>query len=760
MTAATLEPQVSVESIPDALRTVPRWLCWRYGTRDGKLTKTPRHPETGKLIDVTCKANLVPFATAAAHAEGYDGLGFALGEGFAGIDLDDCFAADGKPYNWAQYVLDDLGTYAERSPSGSGIKLFLRGEKPEGRCRRDMPGGHVEMYGKERYFSVTGRRYDGAPAEVQYRDRELKALHAMLFAPRAERAAMVPPQRSVEIEDADLIARAMAARNGPAFTALWSGDTSAYGGDDSRADLALCSHLAFWAGDDPPRIDALFRRSGLHRAKWERADYREATIAKALEGATEFYTSAPSSPEGAESEALCDEPTDAERRILALPRTDAGNAEALAHFYGYRLKYDHKRGRWLVFGKHHWRPDGDGELVRLCKRLARLRHAAALKITDKTEQVEACKWARGTESRQKIDAALTLARAEAPVADRGEGWDSAPFLLGVPNGVVDLRTGTLREGRPEDRITQIAAAPFDPQATCPRWERFLGEVLSDDDELVAFLHRALGYSATGDMRERCFLILYGGGSNGKSVLLAQVRSVLGDLAADTPFTTFELNARSGIPADLAALEGRRFVTASETAEHCRLNEARIKAWTGQDPCTARLLHENFRTFQPVGKLWLCTNHRPRVEDDSEGFWQRVRLVPFRRQFRADDDPELQDTLRAEATGILRWIVEGARLWFEGGLQAPTSVLAAGDEWRAEADPVAEFLAACCVLHPEESAQSAKLFAAYEAWAQIEGLRDRERLTATAFGRRMGVRFVGKRTEGGKRYYGVGLRLTG
>lgn len=191
------------------------------------------------------------------------------------------------------------------------------------------------------------------------------------------------------------------------------------------------------------------------------------------------------------------------------------------------------------------------------------------------------------------------------------------------------------------------------------------------------------------MRERCFFVLYGTGSNGKSVLLAQVRNALGDLAADTPFTTFELTARTSIPADIAALEGRRFVTASETSEHCRLNEARLKAWTGGDPLTARLLHENFRTFQPVGKIWLCTNHRPQVEDDSDGFWQRVRLILFRRQFRPDEEPDLQDKLNREAAGVIRWIVQGACLWHKGGLRSPDSVLAASDDWRAEADRIRE-----------------------------------------------------------------------
>jgi putative DNA primase/helicase len=138
----------------------------------------------------------------------------------------------------------------------------------------------------------------------------------------------------------------------------------------------------------------------------------------------------------------------------------------------------------------------------------------------------------------------------------------------------------------------------------------------------------------------------------------------------------------------------------------------------------------------------------------------VRLIPFTRQFSPDDDPDLQDTLRSEAAGILRWAVEGARLWFEEGLRAPASVLAAGDEWRTEADPLAEFIAARCVRKPDAQARSSDIYAGYQKWADAEGLREKERLTATAFGRRMGARFVPRHTKAGKVYEGVGLLVTG
>jgi len=128
-----------------------------------------------------------------------------------------------------------------------------------------------------------------------------------------------------------------------------------------------------------------------------------------------------------------------------------------------------------------------------------------------------------------------------------------------------------------------------------------------------------------------------------------VRAALGDYSYSSPFSTFELYRRASIPNDLAALEFKRFVTSSETNDDTRLNEARIKAISGGDPITARYLHAEFFTFMPHLKLWLLVNHKPKVTDDSHGFWRRVRLIPFARQFTGEaDDKHLGEKLRASA----------------------------------------------------------------------------------------------------------------
>jgi putative DNA primase/helicase len=441
-------------------------------------------------------------------------------------------------------------------------------------------------------------------------------------------------------------------------------------------------------------------------------------------------------------------------------KTDSGNAELLAHLYGDGLRYDHRRGRWLLWRGHSWHGDVDGEISRMALEAARARFLAAADVTDTAEKKAQSAWAIASESRQRREAALVLAQSVQPIADAGENWDIDPWLVGVANGAVDLRTGTVREGRPEDRITLALPWQYMPEARAERWERFIAEICGGNSELIDFIHRAAGYSLTGLTTEQCLFVCYGSGANGKSVFLQTLRTVLGPLATNTAFATLELAARATASNDLAALADRRLVTASETNEGARLNEARVKALTGGDTLTARFLYGEFFEFKPACKLWLAVNHRPRVSDDSEGFWRRVRLIPFTRQFQgADADPNLADTLRAEAEGILAWLARGALAWRERGLAPPECVRAATDEYRAESDPLADFLAECCELGPEHTATPGEINRTYGQWADTQGLRGKERLSANALGRRLGDKF--KRDRDGRRgryYRGLQVRL--
>jgi putative DNA primase/helicase len=311
-------------------------------------------------------------------------------------------------------------------------------------------------------------------------------------------------------------------------------------------------------------------------------------------------------------------------------------------------------------------------------------------------------------------------------------------LLGVPNGVVDLRDGSLRRALPDEKVTMRARVPYDPAATCPLWERTLHDIFtfeSDDDldssfpldglsderakSLVEFLQRALGYSLTGDVREECFFICWGTGRNGKGTIINLIYWLLGDYADNLSMGTLEEHAfrSGGSPRpDIAKLPGKRMVTASENNKTATLDEEMIKRVTGRDPVTVRQLYKPEFTFDPVFKLWLMVNNKPEgIREDDVALWARIHLIPFLRSFDGCADTTLKDRLKLEAQGILSWAVRGAIDWQERGLAPPPIVRAATLKYRSETDQLAPFFESVCVTTSNVSSKSGDLLRSYQRW---------------------------------------------
>lgn len=408
------------------------------------------------------------------------------------------------------------------------------------------------------------------------------------------------------------------------------------------------------------------------------------------------------------------------RKKKAFPRSDAGNGELLASLNKDELIFDHSRRKWLLWRGQWWSADVDGKILLRAKAAARYRHQRAKSLPDEQREKES-EWAAHSESRPRMLAALECAASEPALADSGQNWDTDPWLLGVKNGVVDLRKGQLRDGRPQDRISIHSGVGFDPKADCPRFKLFLSQVFDGQAALIDFIQRAVGYTLTGDTSEQCLFMCFGEGSNGKTTLFEVFRQVLGDYATDTPFSTFEDQARSSIPNDIAALKGRRLVTASETNNGTLLNTARIKALTGGDKITARFLYGELFSFRPVAKFWLAFNHKPQITDNSYGLWRRVRLIPFLHQFGENEqDKHLLQKLYAEAPGVLNWMIEGCLRWRADGFNAPPCVIEASQMYREECDRVGEFIQECCELHPSATVSVADLYEAYQQWDNPNG----------------------------------------
>ncbi len=445
------------------------------------------------------------------------------------------------------------------------------------------------------------------------------------------------------------------------------------------------------------------------------------------------------------------------RRKRPFPRTDAGNAEFFAHQYKDQLRYDFGRGRWLIWSKHWWAEDRRDKVLQGAKAAARARyHLLSHGLSGDDAKKEAT-WASGSESRPRLEAMLEIAKSEPLLATSGDEWDGDPWLLGVGNGVLNLHTGKVRDGKRSDLLTMHSDVVFESRAACPQWLNFLNDILGGDADLTGYVHRSVGYCLTGDTKEQVAFLCYGSGANGKSTFLDVLRHVLGDYSYNLPFSTFELKARSSIPNDVAALPRRRFVTALETNESAPLNEARLKLLTGCDPVSARLLYREFFTFTPSAKFWLAANHKPEVADDSPGFWRRIRLIPFLQQFVGDRaDKDLLSKLKAEASGILRWAVDGCLAWQRDGLGLPAVVQAASQAYREENDHIGEFLDERCEIAPDASIPAGDLWYEYCQWAA--GNQERP-LARKVFSARLEARGFRKQRLGHNRTWTwLGLRI--
>jgi hypothetical protein len=278
------------------MKELAQWINWRYEERDGKVTKVPVCPHTGELAAVDRPETWTTYeeAVRAAREHSHDRVGFVFTEEdpYAGIDLDKCRNPEiGKIEDWATELIEQLNSYTELSPSGTGVHAIVKAELPPGRRHK----GQVEMYDSGRFFTVTGQHLPGTPKKIVERQVEVEVLHRKVFGfTKGDTNDHVSHGPGNDLSDTEIPTRASQAANGKAFDKLWGGDISDY---DSRseADLALCSHLVFWTGGDPDRVDRLFRQSGLYRPKWDERHYGDgrtygqATIEKALEGVTEFY---------------------------------------------------------------------------------------------------------------------------------------------------------------------------------------------------------------------------------------------------------------------------------------------------------------------------------------------------------------------------------------------------------------------------------------------------------------------------------------
>ena len=419
--------------------------------------------------------------------------------------------------------------------------------------------------------------------------------------------------------------------------------------------------------------------------------------------------------------------------------TDMGNAERLVSKFGQEIRYCTPRGKWLTWTETHWQWNEKTEIEVMAKLTVRDIIAEAM-TADGEKFKEIAQHAARSENLSRIRAMITLAQSEPGIPVLPGELDRDSWLLNVKNGTIDLRTGVIREPEKDDLITKYIDVQYNPEAKCPTWLAFLDRVMGGDDQLIDFLHRSVGYSLSGDIREQCLFFNYGKGANGKSTFMETVNRLLGPYSKNTRPETFMLKRSDGVNNDLAELQNVRLVAAVELEEGKRLAEVLTKQISGGDTIKARYLYEEFFEFRPQFKLWLCGNHKPQIRGTDHAIWRRIRLIPWTITIPDDEqDRGLLAKLTREWPGILAWAVQGCLLWQRDGLTAPDEVMAATASYRKEQDILGNFFESCVIIDKGLTITVKGLYEAYINFCDENGEGIRERLGKKKFNDRIADR---------------------
>lgn len=325
----------------------------------------------------------------------------------------------------------------------------------------------------------------------------------------------------------------------------------------------------------------------------------------------------------------------------------------------------------------------------------------------------------------RLAAMLSLAAAEPRMSvPDASVFDADPMLLGVRNGVLDLRSGKLIPATPEQLIRKQAAVAFDPGAKCPRFKALIRRILPSTEK-AAFAKRIIGYALTGDVGEEKLLFACGSGANGKSVLVNILSWLLGDYSVSVGT---ELLARSKHSSEAdrykASLAGARLALLNEVGEDDVWDDQRVKELTSREKIPARMLYGEPFSFSPTHKLFIRGNHRPGVRDSGYAMWRRMILLMFDVQIPEEEQVKNLDALlfSEEGSGILNWALEGCLEWQRLGLAVPEIVARETDRYRQDTDIMGDWIEARCTVTPGARAEIKVIYKNYREYFTEAGLQ--------------------------------------
>jgi putative DNA primase/helicase len=532
-----------------------------------------------------------------------------------------------------------------------------------------------------------------------------------------------PSPSPVDLDDQELLDKALNANDGGKFQDLWNGGISDYNNDHSKADQALCNILAFWTGGDIHRMDVLFRRSGLMRDKWDRADYRDATLQKAINDATAFYTPGdaqmdPDAVKAAQSAigaatngtttANGAAPKPKPKKKRNPPTAKPSYTEIGREYMKLHPDMMFARGAWYRYALGVWSSVADNVVEREIWTLLEAKETPTFQAT-----------LYGVANVAGYVKANTFVPEDRLDADDG--------LINLLNGTYSLELRTLLTHDKSRYLTTQLPFNFDPAAKCPYWDHYMKSSFihsmakggTFDPELANFVLEAMGYSLTTDIKYHVTFWCYGEGANGKGVLFHVLEKLAGNAA--TPFNVNLLHREQYQLADLA---GKRIALCAEADSNGVVEDAVIKQLVAGDSLQVRQIRREPFTLYPRAKLWWSMNKLPTVTDTSTGFWRRIVVIPFNANFqggsRIDD---LKGYLDDELPGIFNQVLAGLfRLQANGKFSTVQQIQDWTTKYQAESNTILSFVEDTCEVDINYNVQSSIIYRSYREWCSDNGYK--------------------------------------
>lgn len=751
--------------IPDELKPLKQWGLFRkiWQPEKNKYTKIPHNAVDGGSGKSNDPTKWTDFKTALKALTTYqmDGLGFYFKAPYVGIDVDhipndiERWKQGDKEDNEVQEFMGLTSSYTETSLSGAGIHIIVKGEIPGDRRRKK----NVEMYESGRFFAMTGNLLGNIRTINSPKESQLKFLYdKYLHSDNVVNLPNVNNQKGNNLNEDEIIQRAEESSSGKRFKLFMRGGWQEFYPSQSEADLAFANDLAFWTGRDFAKMDNIFRQSSLMRSKWDerrgKTTYGTSTLNKAINETNSIYQKR----EPLKKYIFNFDKQKSDKPKPARSWDDTGNADRMIDLFGSAIRYSYIDKAWYIYNGSFWEMDESGIINKYVDMMIDTLKNEKVTIPDGMDEDKVKeafkKFIKKTRSNRAKKSIIDELQHRVPVLHRE--FDKDKTLLNSENGYVDLTNGILHDHDIHKMFSKQTNVEFTDNVDAPEWNSFLNQIFNNDQDLIHYIQKAVGYSLTGSVKEQVMFFLYGNGRNGKSVFIDTIADLLGNYAKTMQAESIMIRQTGGTAnSDIARLEGARLVISSEPNEGVRLDEGLVKQLTGGDKVTARFLYGKEFEFEPEFKIWLATNHKPIIRGTDDGIWRRLMLIPFDVQIPDEKvDKDLKYKLKREEVGILNWAVDGAVMWQKEGLNPPQSVLDASQEYRSEMDTLDLFVNDKCEVYKDYEAPAGQLFKLYKQWAMDNSEYS---MSKQKFGSEMKAKFKYKKKSNGRFYEGIEIR---